>query len=156
MESWIIFLTVAALILIFVEIFLVPGLGVTGILGTIALLVATYLASQEYGSLAALGLFLSVGILCIIAFVLFFRSPASQWIVLNQKLAKGAAQDVKLDMGNKGTTLTALRPSGKAVFILKEREKQFDVVTRGEFVGKDQPVEVLEIEGNRIVVTQKA
>ena len=102
-----------------------------------------------------MGLFVTVSVLCVLAFVVFFRSPASKYIVLDQKLEQGSSRKPKVEVGLKGVSKTDLRPTGKAVFVLDSREKQIDVVTNGEFVKKDQPIEVVEIEGNRIVVNEK-
>ena len=41
-----------------------------------------------------------------------------------------------------------LRPSGLATI----DDERIDVVTEGEVIQKDQPIKVIEIEGNRIVV----
>ena len=51
-------------------------------------------------------------------------------------------------MGKLGKTVTDLRPSG---WINVENQKIF-VVTEGEFVEKDQPVKILSVDGNRVVV----
>jgi membrane-bound serine protease (ClpP class) len=155
MDNLIVVLTISALFLILIEIFLVPGVGVVGILGTICLIAATYLASRDHGMLAASGIFLGVGGLCVLAFVLFFRSPASQVLVHSQNLDTGSNDEAVVEVGGTGTTKTDLRPSGKAHFVIKGREQQMDVVTGGEFILKDREIKVVRIEGNRIIVEEK-
>ena len=51
-------------------------------------------------------------------------------------------------VGKVGQTLTTLRPSG----MVKLEGKKYSVVTLGEMIQKDESVEVLKVEGNRIVV----
>ncbi len=76
-------------------------------------------------------------------------------VVLNPELKdekgyKGATRDYTEFMGKSGLTLTPLRPVGKAQF----DETKLDVVTEGQFVDKDVKVEIVQIEGNRIVVRE--
>lgn len=51
-------------------------------------------------------------------------------------------------LGREGTTLTALRPAGVALF----GDRRVDVVSTGEMIGKDMRVKVVEVKGNRVVV----
>lgn len=53
-------------------------------------------------------------------------------------------------LGQHGIAHTILRPSGTARF----GDDRYDVVTQGEIVEAGSPVEVVRVEGNRIVVTQ--
>ncbi len=48
----------------------------------------------------------------------------------------------------KGVTVTALRPAGMALI----NGKKVDVVSIGDFIDRDIPVQVLDISGNRVVV----
>jgi membrane-bound serine protease (ClpP class) len=50
--------------------------------------------------------------------------------------------------GSEGTALTTLRPSGKARF----EDHVVDVVTEGDFIAADTPVEVVSTDGMRVVV----
>lgn len=151
MNAWIFGLTLLSLIFILIEILIVPGSMIVGILGAIALLVATFLMTQTYGPWLGLALFMGVVGISALAFVLCFRS--STGLVLRQSLTQ--EQKSYYQMGQQGTTLTDLRPSGKAAFVLQGKEQQVDVVTQGEFVLKDKVVEIMAIEGTKIVVAQK-
>jgi membrane-bound serine protease (ClpP class) len=51
-------------------------------------------------------------------------------------------------LGQRGTTTTPLRPSGH----MKFEGRMYDVVAQGDFIEAGQPVEVIEIHHNRIVV----
>ena len=51
-------------------------------------------------------------------------------------------------VGQQGTAVTVLRPAGTAQF----GDKRIDVVTDGKFVEEGQPVKVLKVEGNIVVV----
>ena len=154
MFTWILILSLLALGFILIEIFFIPGLGVTGVLGALFLLIATYLASQAYGPWVALALFMIVLTIGILSFVVFFRSSASHWIVLNQPLDKVVNQPPHLKVGNCGVITTALRPSGKAIFQIQDCKRPIDVITQGEFIERDEKVRIIQIEGNKVVVIQ--
>jgi membrane-bound serine protease (ClpP class) len=57
----------------------------------------------------------------------------------------------KVRVGDTGTALTYLRPSGKADI----NDEMIDVITQNQFLEKGTPVKVIEIRGNRIVVDRK-
>jgi membrane-bound serine protease (ClpP class) len=57
----------------------------------------------------------------------------------------------KVKVGELGTAATFLRPAGKARF----SERDIDVVTEGDFIEKGAKVKILDIKGNRVVVTEE-
>jgi membrane protein implicated in regulation of membrane protease activity len=59
----------------------------------------------------------------------------------------GMEQAVTL-LGQVGTATSMLRPAGMAKF----GDRYIDVVTEGDFIPPGTPVQVIEVEGTRIVV----
>ena len=57
-----------------------------------------------------------------------------------------------LTPGTLGTALTILRPSGKARF----GDHVVDVITKGEFIGPQTPIAVIQMDGMRVVVKTAA
>lgn len=78
-------------------------------------------------------------------FVLQGRSDSSKGFV-------AANFEKKLLIGKRGTTLSMLRPAGKAAI----EGARIDVVSDGEFIPKDREVEVVKVEGNRVIVKEVA
>lgn len=60
--------------------------------------------------------------------------------------------EAEVARGAAGTALTMLRPSGKARF----GDQVVDVVTEGEFIAAESPVEVVSTDGMRVVVKARA
>ena len=58
--------------------------------------------------------------------------------------------DLNYFIGREGVTHTALRPAGIGEF----DGVKLNVVSDGEFIGKDKPIRVLSVKGNRIVVCE--
>lgn len=137
-------------VLLAIEIFLIPGIGIAGPLGGLALIAGVALAWTKFGTLWGMAsMATSVGITGI-GLWLFPRSKAGKRLVLNTGLAGVSAADRELGnlLGKQGMTLTPLRPSGVAEF----HDQRIDVVTDGSYLEPHHLVRVVRVEGNRIVV----
>lgn len=143
------------------EVFVLPGFGIAGVLGALFLGVAVVLAmlgsaptgAEMTGALAVLGVAL------VITGAVFFawlrHLPNSRrFSGLLLKDSVGGAEGyvsaaVRADlMGVEGVALTDLRPSGTADF----NGERLDVVTEGEFLKAGAAVAVIRSEGFRHVV----
>jgi membrane-bound serine protease (ClpP class) len=163
-----IILFLLGVVLLIVEIFLIPGFGVTGVSGILLMITALILSRQEFviprvpwqwdiflRNLRNVG-FGFVGSLVLLVFLLriFPRTPGLKRLILesNEDPLAGytvqSAESSALLTGRQGNAVTALHPAGKADF-----EGEILVVeTDGEFIEAGTPVEVSEVSGNRIVV----
>ncbi len=146
---------IVGMILVAIEMF-IPGFGVAGGVGVLCLFLGVILTAKTL----AQGLILSAVILVILAVLLAVllrsatRGRLSRALILKDRTdaASGfsGTDDLRTLVGHTGTALTVLRPSGTADF----NGVRLDVVTRGEFVEPGTPLEVVEVEGNRIVVRE--
>ena len=150
--EWIIGLAVSGLLLVLTEI-IVPGM-VIGIIGTILIIAALVLAFVKGGVVFGFGLLLGVllagGILFWLWVTYFPRTGMGKRMILQKDGRDWHGYDKKyaLLLGKPGVALSMLRPAGIATI----EGNRVDVVTRGEMIDAGNPVEVIEIEGNRIVV----
>ncbi len=158
--------------LIGVEIFVIPGFGLTGVSGIIFLVGGLGLASvdripkssgewvtlgttmMQYGlsMLGAVVLALIVGrYLPNIPYAnrLLLVPPTDKDELEETPLLPGSERAVAL-LGAIGTTATMLRPSGMARF----GDEYVDVVSEGGFIPVGTRIQVVEVEGNRIVVKE--
>jgi membrane-bound serine protease (ClpP class) len=73
-------------------------------------------------------------------------------LVSTQQRSEGyTSRFIKESMiGIKGTTITLLRPSGKILI----NGKNFDAYTRGEYIGKDKKVEIIDESGTSFKVRE--
>jgi len=157
-----IFLFLAGLILIVLEVFVIPGFGLAGILGTISLVTGVLLSRLAPhggpGDLTnALGVMLGAFALTVLLFFLLLRYlPASRWmhgIVLNesQRHEQGFHADSHEDLsllGEDGRAYSDLRPAG----IIEIGGRRYDAITPGNYIDKGTSIRVVEVEANRIVV----
>jgi membrane-bound serine protease (ClpP class) len=166
-ENWEIIAFFIGIILIGLEIFVIPGFGITGVSGIIMVVGSLVLIminndAFDFGFVrmndilvalaAALGGLLGGGVLL---FVLGARIADT---AIYKKVALTDTQDSKQGytsaavrgslMGKKGVTHTVLRPSGKVLI----DEIVYDAYTRGDFIEKGQTVEVISDEGTTLKV----
>ena len=146
-------LLVVGTLLIAVEIFL-PGFGIPGIAGIIAMAAGLILMDPTLPQAVILLLCAGsvLGILVLIAMKTAARDRIARSALVNSGTALSAEgiDPGKLSdlVGSEGTTLTVLRPAGTARF----GDKKLDVVSDGEFIPAGTPVKVVETDGNRVVV----
>jgi membrane-bound ClpP family serine protease len=161
-------LFVLGLILIGLEIFVLPGFGVTAISGIILVIASLALVTLEKmpettsdwldlgWRLGTFGISLVAAIAG--AFMLAWYLPhipyANRLVLLPPSEDKSATVDSEEAsaraalLGAIGVAETTLRPAGKARF----GDDFLDVIAEGDYVNPGTRVQVIEIEGNRIVV----
>ena len=151
--------------LIIAEIF-VPG-GILGIIGSVAVVASLVLAMlpsiELVGFEELAGAFTSVGVALILTFVgvaiilrSFVEMPMFKRLLLERRQTPGkgvpVAERQRSDLvGRQGVAKTPLRPTGMA-----ELDGRYvDVTTEGEHLEPGTPVEVVHVDGLRIVVKQR-
>lgn len=143
-------LMVIGLLLLGAEVFVIPGFGVAGVLGIVALGGGVTIAWANWGAMAGV-LLLFASLTGTVAFVfLFFKSRAGNRLMLGDTLEKTSAvsDDDRRLIGRRGVAVTMLRPSGAAEF----GEDRVEVETDGDFIPKGQPVVVVAVAMGRVVV----
>lgn len=148
---------ILGILLIILEVF-IPNFGVAGILGGILLFGGIYL---NYGD-AGKSLFdLSVaGIISVILAVILLKNGYTfgnfDKLILEDNLNKVSGFSSNKDytdyLGKKGITTTTLRPTGKVSF----DDIELDVLSSGEQIESGIPVEVIKVEGSKIIVRRVA
>ena len=148
-----IFLFIFGIIFLLVEAF-VPGFGVFGVGGLVAVFAAIVLAAAST-TLGLYMLFISFLIAAAAGYgaYRYFKSRgALRGFVLSDAATSEAGYSSSEDydhlLGEKGRTITPLRPAGT----VEIGNKRYDTVSEGEFIYADKEVEVIKVEGSRIVV----
>lgn len=151
-----ILLFLVGLVLILLEIFVIPGFGVAGVLGMISVMSSIVVA---FGDLQVALINLTIVLVVTIAAVVllwrrFTRSRLWKRIVLShsetQQAGYRAPADLSHLVGKQGMAITPLRPSGTCVI----DGRRCDVVSEGGFVAANTRVEVVSVEGTRVVVRE--
>ncbi len=155
--GWLIAILFILGIALFIIELVMPGIGVAGIMGMIALIVGVVLASQVVSSSVLILIIMVILLLIAVMLYWMYKSATkggrvSKLLFLNTKTGKeegysSAPTQIEL-LGLDGEAVTSLRPTGTGEF----QGKKYDVVTDGEFIPKGAPIKIKEVEGFRIIV----
>ena len=137
--------------LMMVEVFL-PGFGLPGISGIVLIGAGVVIVWFKVGALAALATLLVV-IAVLAVFVSYMMRRASSGdakIFLREKEELRSREDMQVLLGKQGRTSSVLRPAGIGDF----DGVRLNVVTEGSFIERDKPIEIVNVDGARIVVRE--
>lgn len=150
-----ILLFIIGIILMLVEIFVVPGFGIAGVAGLGAMIFSIILTatSLEQAIISLIIALLGTVVLVVISFKYMRTRRMWNRLILGTRQEKSegyVAPEENLSelLGAQGISLTPLRPSGTAEI----NGKRIDVVTEGGFIPRDTEVQVVQVEGTRVVV----
>jgi len=152
----------AGIILLAIELLFIPGFGIAGILGILAILGGLILSmvgpgdTPQFIMLTAARTVLSI-VVALVATLLFMRFlpklPFGRRLVLDTELSaeEGFASSPDTDrswLGKTGHAATPLHPAG----IAEIDDQRVDVVSDGEPIDAGELIKVVRVDGNRVVV----
>lgn len=148
-------LILVGLVLIVVEVYMVPGFNVIGILGIMMVVIAVGYAFAEAGltgGFMALG-----GSVAAVGGIFWFLYATGAWdrFVLTTELTRDAddveeeREQRKQFLGKHGTALTPLRPTG----VVEIDGARLEVSTEGEFIAAGSRVRVVAMDRRRYFVS---
>ena len=146
----IVLLMIVGLIMVLAEIFLLPGIGVSGILGILSLSGASFLAFSDYGNVAGIVVTSIDVVLLAGLIILAFRAKTWKKVSLETSIeSKAVVEEAMLvTVGQRGKAMTRLAPSGTVRFGNEKVEaKAFEGL-----IDAGCEVEVVLIEDNKIYV----
>lgn len=155
-------LVLAGVVLVAVEVLVIPGFGIAGVAGIVALLAGVTMSM--FGAGASMDIIgnaitrVAISLLMAIGFGLVLmrtmtRTPFGRRLVLETDMDADDGWESTPDadhhlMGAVGKTITQLRPAGIANF----GGARVDVVSDGELIDPGTEVIVTRVDGNRVVV----
>ena len=152
MFMWIIIISLLAigLSLIIVELVFIPGTTVVGLLGLIFTIVGIVVSYRHFGNDIGFYILIGTGVTTLVALFLSFRSGAWNRFSLKSSIDSKVNEDMLkvLNVGDEGTTRSALRPGGTAEFA----NQNYEVRTTGSFVDSGTRVKIIQIQSNQIIV----
>ena len=145
--------------LLLIELFVIPGFGVAGIAGIVLMLGSVFFVFRNAYKLetAVLGLSFAIILAFALAIALSYVLPKTRtWnhLVLSTVMDSGVGfhsaprEDFQGYVGKTGIALTPLRPAGT----VRVDDKRLDVVTAGDFIVRETPVKIINVEGSKIFV----
>ena len=169
-NHWEILLFIAGLILLTLEIFAIPGFGVTGFAGVLLITTGLTLSLVEHvgpGTLdydftgllkAAFLVIISMTLGILISIFLAKRlleSPSFRFALNNRQLSSEgytvAEKEYQSMIGKIGITQTQLRPAGKIII----DDNQYDAVSQVSYIEKNEQVKVTGYNNGQLIVRKE-
>jgi len=146
-------LIIVGLLFLIIEILVVPGTTVVGIVGFILIAIGVWQTYAAYG--ASVGHWVLAGtlVLTVGALALSLRSNTWKRFMLKSNL-DGKANVIEADsvkVGDEGIAISRLVPMGKALI----NNQYFEVSSTGDFIDEQSKVVVTKIEFNKIYIKKK-
>ncbi|MCC5919918.1 MAG: hypothetical protein LAT68_09445 [Cyclobacteriaceae bacterium] len=146
----ILLLILIGLAMIVVEVVFIPGVAFVGLLGLVLMTTGVVLSFQNLGVQAG---WISLGsalLGSLVVFIYALRQNSWSRFSLN-KDNQGKVnedEDFPFEKGMQGKTVSALRPFGYGEF----HNKRIEIVSKGDFVDEGTPIEIIKVEGKKIIV----
>ena len=144
-------LIVVGLILILAEILLIPGVGVAGILGLLAMGGSCYYSFYEFGNTIGFIVTAANSVLLVATLIYVLRAKTWKRMALETNIDSKAVEDdsTYVSLGDKGVAVTRLAPMGTARF----GDRVTEVKAVEGIVDPGSEIEVVMIEDKRVCVS---
>ena len=138
------------IIFILLELFLIPGISLAGIAGTICIGASIFYAYTQIGSNAGNLTLLGSVVMMSITIWIFIRSKALERMSLKAKITgkNDPLEKMVIHVGDKGITSSRLAPMGK----VKVNGYMVEAKTNDEFIDQGVEVIVLQVFNTNILV----
>lgn len=146
-------LIIVGFLFLLLEILVLPGTNIAGILGFALIGIGVWQAYAVYGGVAGT---ITLGATLLLSFIaLYYSLKSKTWkkAALNKEIdSKVNVINVdKIKVGDTGKAISRINPMGKALV----NGEYFEVKSQGEFIDEGSEIEVTKIEYNKISVKLK-
>ena len=153
--SWllIVMLIFLGVLFLLLEILVIPGTTLAGIVGFGLLFVGLWQAYVSKGTIQ--GHYTLGATLVVTVVALYYAFKSGTWKRMSLKTTVDGKMDqlegMNMNEGDSGITISRLAPSGKAMI----NNNIVEVHTYGEFIDQEREIVVISVKDNKIIVTQK-
>jgi membrane-bound ClpP family serine protease len=143
-------LIIVGLLFLILEVLVVPGTTVVGVVGFILMAIGIWQTYIAYGSTTGHIVLAGTLVLSLGALGLSLRSKTWKRAMLNAEIDSkvNTYDESEIKVGDGGITVGRLVPMGKALI----NDQYFEVRSMGEFINEQTKVVVVKIEFNKIYV----
>ncbi len=166
LDSLELLLFLVGIALLIVEIFIIPGFGLTGVTGLLAIGVSLVLSQQDFlipkwdwqwdvfnrnVMVVFIGFISSIGLISLLM-ILFPRLSIFNRLILNNTKTVAPKPQEKTEPIISGVTITQLRPIGK----IRLGSEILEAKSEGYVIEKDKKIVVINRIGNRVIVKEES
>jgi membrane-bound ClpP family serine protease len=149
----IIILILVGLLFLILEVVVIPGTTVVGIVGFVLMIVAVWQTYLVYGSTSGHLVLGGTLVLTLVGLRFALRSKTWDRVMLKSNIDSRAnvIPEGSIKIGDVGKSISRIVPTGKALI----NDEYFEVCSSGEFIDPENEIEVVKIEHNKIFVKIK-
>jgi membrane-bound ClpP family serine protease len=150
----IISLIIAGLVFILLELLVIPGTGILGIIGLGLIVFSIWSAYTHHSNLYGHYTLAATLVVSVLSVVLAIKSKTWNKAMLQENI-EGKTNVFEKDavkVGDTGVAISRLNPMGKALI----NNDYYEVNARGAFIDQEQEITVIKVEGNKIYVKLKS
>ncbi len=154
MSWWIVILILfAGWLLLFLEIFLIPGTTVFAVVGSLTMVTGVILSYSTFGVLGGTITLFVTAVFTVLSIVYGFKSGLLKGLTLRTRneAKVNEIDESKIKVGDEGTAMSKIAPIGKGLF----HDETYEVQTLGEWVIAGRPIEVIRVTLNKVFVKEK-
>ncbi len=153
--TWIIVISliVVGVVFLLLEILVVPGTTLVGLMGLALLIAGVVVSFNHYGTQIGVMTLVGTLILSLVSIAVALKSNTWKKAMLGSEI-DGRVNVIDVDKvvaGDEGITVTRLNPMGKALI----KEDYYEVSSKDNLISERTPVVVVKVEGNKIIVKPK-
>lgn len=145
----IITLILLGLLLVLAEILLIPGVGIAGVLGLLAMGGSCAYAFMEMGNMTGIIVTSVNAVLLVVLIIWVLRAQTWKRLSLETNIdSKAVVTEVEVSVGDKGRSVTRLAPMGTVRF----GDNSLEVTSMEGLIDPGMDVQVVAIEDGKIYV----
>lgn len=153
--SWlmIVGLILIGIIFLLLEILVVPGTTVVGLIGAGMLIGAVVTAFSTFGVTAGVLTLIGSLVISVLAIILALKSNTWRKAMLSTEIdgRVNVVEPDKILVGDEGVAITRLNPMGKAMI----KDEFYEVTSKDNLIAENTTIVVVKVEGNKIIVKPK-
>ncbi|MBA3648341.1 MAG: hypothetical protein H0W62_07300 [Chitinophagales bacterium] len=153
--SWweVILILLAGWILVFLEVFFIPGITIFAAIGAMSMVTGVVLAYGTFGIVSGTITLISTALFTVLSIMFGFKSGLFNVITLKtiQHGKMNLIDTEKIKVGDIGIALSKIGTIGKALF----NDTTYEVESMGEYIDEKTPIEVIKISMNKIFIKMK-
>ncbi len=150
---WIVILLIlVGIALLVIEILVIPGAGVAGIVGFGVMIAGIWLAYTRIGVTEGNIVLIATLAINIVGITLTLRSKTWKAAMLKSEITSkvNVIDTESFKVGDKGVAISRCAPMGKAMF----NNKYIEVSALSEFIDQESEIEIIRISENKIYIKQ--
>ncbi len=150
----IVLLVLVGLVLLLLEVLVIPGTTVAGIIGFLLLGGGIWMAFDSFGTNGGLIAIAATLVALGPVFFLAFRSRTWNKLMLKENIESkvDSFEGFVPSVGDKGIALSRLAPMGKVII----NDREYEARAQNSYIDEKSTVEVINVESNKIIVKLKS